>query len=129
MAQRTMSNPTVIVNNDVIPIVPGSLSYNDGFGEITVRVGSNGGRSKELYYSEDSSTQKGMVKFNLITSENNVELLKTWLQLSQASGNTIQIVDGSFSSSFSEMYVINNPEINTGPDGEIEINFEGRGSF
>lgn len=130
MAYKTMANPTVEVNNDVISIVPGSLLFNTGYGENKVRVASAGGRSKEIFISQDVTTQLGMVTFKLITSKPNVDSITDWVGLSQdLNGNTITLVDGDFTESFSEMFVTNNPEQSTGPDGEVEVKFEGRGSF
>lgn len=129
MAFKTMANPTVEVNNDVVAIVPGSLIFNPGSGENKVSVASAGGRSKEIYIAQDVTTQLGMVTFKLITSEGNVDSITKWLNLSDLNGNTITLVDGGFTQEFSEMFVVNNPELTTGPDGEVEVKFEGRGSY
>jgi len=129
MAFKTMANPTVEVNNDVIAIVPGSLAFDPGWGETKVRTASAGGDSKEFYTSDDAATQIGMVQFKLITAKNNVDLIKEWIGLRKLNGSTITLSDAEYTESFSEMFISNKPEISTGPDGETEVKFEGRGSF
>ena len=129
MAFKTMANPTVEVNNDVIAIVPGSLAFDPGWGETKMRVASAGGDSKEFYSSDDSSTQIGMVQFKLITAKNNVDLIKEWIGLRKLNGSTVTLSDADYTEAFSEMVISNKPEISTGADGEIEVKFEGRGSF
>lgn len=129
MSYKTMSNPTVEVNNNVIAIVPGSLTFNSGFGETKVTAASAGGDSKELYVSKDVTTQLGMVTFKLITAKHNIDMIKEWIGLNKLNGSTVTLADADFTEAFSEMMVTNNPEISTGPDGEVEVKFEGRGSF
>lgn len=127
MSYKTMANPTVEVNNDVIAIVPGSLAYSPGYGETKIRTAAAGGSSKEIYVSQDVETQLGTVTFKLITAKHNIDLVNEWVELTKLNGNTVTLSDGDFSLPFSEMFVTNNPEVSTGPDGEIEIKFEGRG--
>jgi hypothetical protein len=128
MSYKTMANPTVEVNNDVIAIVPGSLVFNIGYGETKNRIAAAGG-SKEFYTSQDVTTQVGTVTFKLITAKKNVDLITDWVEKTKSNGNTITLADTNYTEEFSEMIVVNSPEISTGPDGEVEVKFEGRGSF
>jgi len=130
MSYKTMANPTVEVNNDVIAIVPGSLSFNSGYGENKVKVASAGGNSKELYISQDVETQLGVVTFKLISAKHNIDKIDEWVKLtSELNGNTINLSNADFTRAFTEMAVVNNPEVGSGTDAEVEIKFEGRGPF
>ena len=63
MATRTLSNPTVQVNDDTIAIVPNSIEYKTGIGDKNVKSQSAGGNSIEVVITEDAETKKSMVIF------------------------------------------------------------------
>ena len=117
----TLSNPSVEVNNDAIAIIPNSLSFKKGKGEKKALPQSAGGNSIEIVQTEDAETKKSMVKFSLRNTKSNQDLLDTW----QDTINTIRLSQGDFVVSFRGMIVTNDPEIQTGADGNLELNFEG----
>ena len=117
-----LSAPQIEINNIPIPIVPGSCTYNDGFGERKNRPAQSG-QNITVYYTEDLSTKFGMVKFRLITEKGNAELVRNWL--SNGNQNSIVISEADFNRSMSYAAVINNPEPTIGVDGEIEVEFQG----
>jgi len=129
MAEKTMSSPTVIINNDVISVVPNSVSYKNGAGERKVKTASAGGRSVEIINTYDAGTLIGMLKFKLYTTKRNIDLLNDWVNRSIDANNTATLNDGTFVTNFTEMCVVNDPEVATGVDGEIEVEFQGRGSI
>jgi hypothetical protein len=124
MSERTLANPTVEVNNDVIGIIPNSTSYKGGKGDKSVRPQSSGGNSVEVIITEDAETKKSMVKFSLYNTKTNDDLISGWQD--QVEGNTIVLSDGNFTRSFRKMHVTNDPEMNLGADGNAEVVFEGQ---
>lgn len=127
MATHTMTNPSMEINNNAISYVPGSLSHNEGAGDTKVRIGTTGGGSTQVYFSEDVESQFSVVKFSLIPTETNIKLIREWRAANRINGSVINLSDGTYTQAYTEMALIASPEINTGPDGEIEIEFNGRG--
>lgn len=120
---RTLANPSVQVNDATIAIIPNSASYKTGKGDINVRAQSAGGNSISIVKTENAETKISMVKFKLYNTQNNVALVREWQD--SVDGNTINMSDGSYIESFREMYIISDPEIMLGADGEIEVEFNG----
>ena len=125
--ERTLSNPTVEVNDTVIGIVPNSCSYKTGKGDVTMRAQSSGGDAIEMIRTENAETKISMVKFKLYNTQTNVQNKRDWQ--SSVDGNTIRLSDGSFTESFRQMFVTADPEVMLGADGELEIEFRGKPSL
>ena len=68
-----------------------------------------------------------MVKFKLFPTAGNIELASEWTD--NTDGNTIRVSEGSVIEAFTNMVVITEPEITTGADGELELEFEGQPSL
>jgi hypothetical protein len=127
MAYKAMSNPSVIINNEAIAIVPNSLVWKKGHGEVNQRVASTGGDAVEFVLSEDVSTKVGVVQFKLYTTKRNIDFIDVWKILSKTGAIAITINDGDFVQDFIEMVMCNDPDINASADGEIDIEMKGRG--
>lgn len=123
MTERTLSNPTIEVNSGIIGIIPNSCSYKRGKGDISLRPQSSGGDSIEIVKTEDATTKKSMIKFSLYNTKTSRDLFAGWQE--SIDGNTIRLSDGNFVESFRQMFVITDPEVALGADGNVEIAFEG----
>ena len=126
MANGTLSNPTVEVNDDVISIMPNSLSYKEGQGDRKVRAESAGGGSIIAVITDDAETKISMVKFKMTNLDEHLKQVKEWM----AAGNdgvTINLSqEGSDTQvAFRNMVVTTEPERSIGADGEIEVEFMG----
>lgn len=117
----TLANPAVQVNDIAIGIKPNSLTYKKGRGDTSVRAQSAGGDSIEAVVTEDAETKLSMCKFTVLTTKTSVSTVDSWF----GQKNTIDLSDGSFTVPFSDMSVTTEPEVVTGADGEIEIEFQG----
>lgn len=124
MAEKTLANPTVEVNNGVIAIIPNSLSYKRGKGDVNMRAQSAGGDSVDVVKTVNAETKKSMVKFSLINTKTNIELYEGWQDA--VDGVTVRFSDGALTKSFQGMSVITDPEVNLGAEGNIEVTFEGK---
>jgi hypothetical protein len=125
--EKTLANPTIEVNDAVIGIVPNSCSYKTGKGDINIRAQSAGGNSIDVIKTENAETKISMVKFKLFNTTTNVGLVRTWQD--SINGNTIALSDGDFIEAFREMFIITDPEVMLGADGELEVEFNGRPSL
>lgn len=123
MTLRSLSNPTVEVNDQPIAIIPNSLSFKKGQGDKTVKPQSAGGNAIETVISEDATTKKSMVKFKLTNTKENFDLKDS--VTTNISGSTIRLSEGELVVSFRGMVVTTEPELMIGADGELEIEFEG----
>lgn len=124
MTTRTLSNPTVEVNDQAIAIIPNSLSYKKGQGDKTVKAQSAGGNAVEAIVTENAETKISMVKFKLYNTKENFDLANGWTDL--ISGNTIRLSEGDLTESFRGMVVTSEPERMIGADGELELEFMGQ---
>lgn len=124
VAVRTLSNPSVQVNDETISIVPNSLSYKKGQGDKSVKAQSAGGNAIEVVMTENAETKISMTKFKLYNTKANFDLVNSWV--TNISGSTIRLSEGDLIESFRNMIVTTEPERMIGADGELEIEFMGQ---
>lgn len=121
-----LSNPTVIINDQVVAIKPDSLTFKLGRGDMKQRSQSAGGSSIQIVSTEDATTKVGMVKFTLLNTGSNFALIRQWLDASRTdAGVTIRLSDSDTTESFAGMKIITEPDLKTGSDGEAEVDFQG----
>ncbi len=120
-----LSDATVLVNDEVIAIMPNSLKYTEGFGEQNMRAASIGGGAVEQIYSRNVETSLSKTMFELPTTPENVDLARTW----KANGNknVVQIAgstdEGEVTRTFTQAAMIGDPEIEIASEGMIPIEF------
>ena len=122
MAVKTLSNPTLEVNDDVIAIVPNSVTYKTGFGDKDVKAQSSGGNAIETVITENAETKLSMVKYKLYNTAKNLQLVKDWGALESS---TIRLYEGQITESFRDMVITVEPEVAVGADGELELEWKG----
>jgi hypothetical protein len=123
MASTKLTNPVLIVNNVPFFIVSNSLAFRDGQGEqaITTQVAGN---IVESVFSDDAETKKSFLKFQANPTVQNIETIRGWK--ANKNNNAAELTgEGGFTRSFNFMAVTNDPDINTGRDGVIDIEMEG----
>ena len=120
---NALSNPTVEINDQVISIIPNTLSYKRGAGDVNVRAQSAGGDSVEAVITENAETKIGMVKFSLAVTDANQEYVRTWQENKFNGGNTVRVMNTPLS--FTNMNVTSDPEFSIGADGTVEVEFLG----
>ena len=127
MAVNALSNPTVEINDITIRILPNTLSYKLGKGDVNIRAQSAGGNSVEAVITEDAETKISMVKFSLTVTDTNRDLVEGWQENRFQGGNTIRFSEKGSDKplSFSGMVVMTDPEYSVGADSTVEIEFEG----
>jgi hypothetical protein len=128
MANReSLYNPAITINNIDVKFKPNTLSFTEGFGEYKVRARSGGGGATDTIFSRDIETAYSTVKFNLLTTKDQVELARLWK--SKDNTNTITITDSDsqgnqlISRTFKFAAMINDPPVNITADGDVEIEF------
>jgi len=118
-----LANPTVIVNNSPVSVVPNSVSYTEGFGEQAVRTQSAGGGSVQTVLSNNVETNMSMVKFSIFNTAENIELVRTFKV--NSNDNVISITGEGLTRSFNNVALTNDYEVNLGADTTIDLEFTG----
>jgi len=116
-----ISDPSVVVNDITVNVVPNSVSYKSGNGEQSVKVQSAGNGLVSVVTSTNVETKKGMVKFSVYSTEQAIALKELWQ--SNGGGNVIEL--GSVNLTMSQGTMVNDPEITLSDDGKVELEFQG----
>lgn len=117
-----LSNPSVLINNISVPVVPNSVSYTEGKGEQTVRVQSAGGGSVQSVFSNNVETNLSMVKMSLFPTAENIALILTWKN--NANANAISITGSGLTRSFANATLTSDYEVQLGSDTQIDLEFK-----
>ena len=125
----TLSNPTIIVNNDTWKIVPNSFKYNGGEGTTKVRAASAGGGSVESVHSEDAEDKIGKCSFDMYLSTDldaKIAVLKE--NLGANSIEAVQRARGDSEGvtlSWDNLSLVTSPDREASVDGVVNFEFEG----
>lgn len=124
-AQVGISEPLIQVNDVTVAYLSNSASFNRGNGEVTVIAQSVGGGGVEAVSSTNSETRLGMVKFSMRATITSDQLLSSWV--SKIANNTVSFSDPQSGLSFilRGSSITNNPDMETGADGAVEVEFKG----
>ena len=127
MAFLAISTPEIVVNGDKISIVPNTLMYDIGEGEINVRAASRGGAESESVHTVNAESQIGAVKFSMYNTPGLDALIREWKNNigQNAVDFTQQLGTESFIRRFSGMSLVNMVERDIGADGVTELEFKG----
>lgn len=128
MGNKTLSVPTVIINNETYSIVPNSFMYDGGEGEVTVRAASAGGGNTTSVHSQNAETQIGKTKFDVFLTPSLDADIATWKE--QVGANSIQAIQRdingeSVTLSFDNMSLVNAVERAASADGVTSLEWEG----
>jgi hypothetical protein len=123
-----ISDPTILVNNDAVAIVPNSAEIDEGLGEQKARAASLGGGSSQIVYSRDVSTNMGVLKFKMPGTLENIEKAREWkLNTNQ---NVVQVLgstaEGFLTRTMVEAGLLPKVVIPLAADGDIAIEFTGQ---
>lgn len=128
MGNRTLSTPTVIINNETYSIVPNSFVYDGGEGEINVRAASAGGGNSTSVHSVNAETQIGKCKFDVYLVAGLDTDIATWKE--NVGANSIQAIQRAGNGeavtlSWDNMSLMNAVERQASADGVTSLEFEG----
>jgi hypothetical protein len=126
MPLKLLSNPTVKINNVVVMPKANSVSIASGKGEKTVKGVSSGGGFVDVAVSEDVETKVGKIKMSFPTTQENIEILRSWQSIDISIGNVVSVTEDNFHAVMVGAIVINDPEMMIGVDESFEVEFHGR---
>ena len=123
-----LSDVTFIVNNEAIVTIPNSVMFTEGLGEQSMKAGSVGGGAVEPIYSNDLQSNFSMVKADIPSTPENIDLARTW-KLNR-NNNVVQVIgetlEGTMTRTFARAALTSNYEINIGSDAAITIEFKAK---
>jgi len=126
-----LADATVMVNDVVLAIVPNTLKYTEGFGEQNVRAASVGGGKVEQVYSRDVESALSKVMFDLHTTPENADIAREWK--SKGNQNVVGIAgstaEGELRRTVQSAAMTNDPEIEIGTEGVINVEFMGNSAI
>ena|SRR3990167_9522761 len=117
-----LANPTVLINNLSVSIVPNSFTYTEGRGEQTVRVQSAGGGSVQSVLSNNVETNLSTVKFDVFPTAENIALILGWKD--NGNENVIGATGAGLTRSFTNATLTNDYEVALGSDTKISLEFK-----
>lgn len=120
-----LNDIAIWVNNTQVAYTADSLSWQDGFGEYSLRNAVVGGGQNEQIFSKDLSSKIGMVKFSMPSTAVSEAYKREW-KLND-NNNVVELVGppgSGFSKIFTQACILNDPETNAATDGNIEVEFK-----
>lgn len=122
-----ISDPSVVVNNVAVSIVPNSLEFDEGFGEQEILVQSSGNGVTEQVFSDNVETNLGMVKFSMRSTVDNIALVRAWKAARNSNAVTVTATtaDGTLARTYTNAAITNNYTVTLSSDGVIEVEFKG----
>lgn len=120
-----LSDAVLLVNNEAVAYLPNTLSFTEGLGEQQVRAVAVGRGKTEQVYAQNLESNFSMVKFELPTTPENVELARAWK--TNGNQNVVQIAgrtaEGEVTRTFTGAALIGNYEVPIGTETNVEIEF------
>jgi len=122
-----IATPSIVVNNQVINIVPNSCSFTEGLGEQSMRVQSAGGGVVSQVFSDNVEARLSVLKFKLYSTADNIALALSWKK--NKNNNAISLTGQTstntyISRTFSNAAILNDYEVNAQTDGALDIEFK-----
>lgn len=129
MARKTLSVPSIIINNESLKIVPNTFVYDGGEGEVSVRSASGGGRNSETVHSSNAETFIGKCNFEMFLTADLDNKIATWKE--NIGNNNIQAFQrpigggDAVTLSWDGMSLTNAIERTASADGTVSLEFQG----
>ena len=127
MAQDQISDLAVIVNNEVVGVIPNSIEMDEGRGEQVLRSVSIGEGKTEQVFANNLESNFGACKFSMPSTAENIASALVWK--TGRNTNTVQFlgtINGEvFSRTYLQCALTSNYKIAVGPEADIEIEFMG----
>jgi hypothetical protein len=121
---RSLQDPQITINNEVIQIVPNSAVLKLGLGETTTEVVSAGNGNTDVVNGSNVETKKSMLSFGLKNTGDNIALYKRLKVL--IGGLTVSIAESTdLNTIIKTATIMNDPEFTFSNDSNITVEIEG----
>lgn len=119
---KRISNPSILVNNNPIAIIPNSCTFTEGLGEQNVEPQSAGGNQSVTVYSENVESRLSTIKFEMANTDANIDLIRQWK--ANFNENVIVINGEAMSRTFTNAALTADYEVALGSDTNIELEWK-----
>lgn len=119
----SLTNPTIMINGNVQKYLPNTFEYKDGFGTRNVITQTTGNGNIEHEFTEDVTTQRGYVKFSVVSSAENIKRYNQFMR--NMDGNVIELSFPRFNRQFERMIIMEEQAKPGGMDAQFDMIFEG----
>lgn len=131
--QTQLADPSVYVNDVLIPIVPGTFKATPAKGEIKMRTLATGGAGVVPVAGLDTETLLDKISFSVANTPTGQSQVEDWKErsinaLSTGDGrNTIKVSwpNQDTVHAYKHVYMTNSPEAEHSADGNIDVEFQG----
>lgn len=123
MSRTKLSNPTIVMNNNAVPIVPNSFFFTEGLGEQELQVQSSGGGAVQSVLANNVETNLSRFGFSLHNTAENIDLARTWKV--NANNNAMTSTGEGLNRAVNNVALINDYEVRLGSDTTIDLEFKG----
>jgi len=121
-----LSDATFQVNNEAVATIPNTIAFTEGLGEQSMKAASIGGGGVEPIFANDLESSFSMVKTELPSTPENIELVKSWKI--NRNNNVVQIIgetlEGTMTRTFARAALTSDYEVGIGSDATIPVEFK-----
>lgn len=128
VSDRKLVDPTVIVDNLVLGVVPNSVQFTEGMGEQKVFVATAGGGSVQQIVADDVTGKQSHLKVHVFPTFENIKNIRAIK--ANMNGHVVTLSDAAsdFHRTITAAVLVNNYEVKLGTDDVIELEFIGNPS-
>lgn len=123
MGKEAISVGQLIVNNVVVPYVPNTFKFTEGFGEYKQRAAVTGSATTETVFSEDAESKVSKFNFEIYPTADNISLARSWK--ANKSNNVIEYVANGMQRTVTSAAIVNDFEVEIGADTTITLEWIG----
>lgn len=121
-----LADPSIVVNNEPVAVVPNSVKYTEGSGEQTMRAASTGGGGIQQVFSNNLETNFSKIMFSVYNDVDTIEDLRVW---KKNSNQNVVVLTGrtpdgkTLRRTFNQASLLTDYEVNLGADTTIDLEF------
>lgn len=123
MGKEAISVGQLIVNNIVVPYVPNSFKFTEGFGEYNQRAATSGSGTTETVFSENAEGKVSMFSFEIYPTKEGIALARSWK--ANKSNNVLEYIADGMQRTVTSGAITNDYEVEAGADTTISLEWKG----
>lgn len=123
MGKEAISTGQLIINNVVVPYVPNSVKYTEGFGEYNQRAAVSGNATTETVFSQNAEQKLSMINFEIFPTADAIALARSWK--ANRSNNVVEYVAEGMQRTITSAAIVNDFEVEIGADTTISLEWKG----
>jgi len=123
MGKEAISTGQLLVNDVVVPYVPNTFKFTEGFGEYNQRAATVGSGRSEVVFSENAEAKLSMCSFEIYPTAEGIALARQWK--SNKGNNVVEYIAKDMQRTITSCAIINDYENEIGADTVISLEWKG----